>query len=396
MSATHGRRNSKATDRRRSDLAVALNLDQEVPRPAAYRLAGAFDAWIDLPGRPRSEEVARVARRLRVLPEVLARALALRPAAGDLAEAERERAAALGARLVTRGEADYPAALEDLEHPPPVLSLRGAAGGLPPGPAVAMVGSRRADRYGRDAARLFARELAGAGAVVVSGFAVGVDAGAHRGALEAAGGTTVAVLGCGLGVDYPRGHRKLADEVAERGALVSEFPIGRPPERWQFPIRNRVLASLAQAVLVVRAAARSGSLITARLGLELGRDIYALPGNIFDPRSAGPNALIRDGAFPALHPDDLLPSLGLEGAAAGGESSPGESNAGEAAGGAEDDADPLLSALLSGEPRHAEDLARDLGRPIAGLLGELLELELAGKVERLPGGMYARVNRLGR
>jgi len=180
-----------------------------------------------------------------------------------------------------------------------------ARGSLSDGVAVAIVGSRRASRYGREIATWLAGELARRGLTVVSGFAVGVDAAAHRGAL-AAGGPTVAVLGCGLDVDYPRGHFELGRRIVHgeggggaepgpRGAVITEFPCGVEPKAWHFPVRNRLIAALSLGTVVVRAAERSGSLITARRALDLGREVLAVPGAIFDRLSAGPHRLLRDG-----------------------------------------------------------------------------------------------------
>lgn len=357
---------------------IALNAAPGVGRAALCRLAGEPGGWMHL-----SAPDAGAAWRLGVPVESLAAALAALPGAQARADAERRRAAGLGARIVTLGEAGYPQALYDLALPPPVLYLRGE---LPGAPAVTVVGSRRTDAYGREVAELFGRELAAAGAVVVSGFARGVDAAAHRGAMAAPGGRSVAVLGCGLGVDYPKGQGRLADRLAGRGAVVSEFPVGTGPAPWQFPVRNRILAALAQATLVVRATARSGSLITARHALDLGRDVYAVPGRIFDPGSLGPNALLRDGAFPALHPRDVLEHL----------DPPLTPRAATLAGGGRAEPPPpgfdrrLLAALAPAEPTPVEALAARLEAPVGRVMAALLTLELGGWVRREPGGRYCR------
>lgn len=352
-----------------SDLLIALNGCALLSRPILCRLAGTLPRWRDRDGNHADAELAR---ELGVAPLALAEALRLRTHARRRAEEERARAASLGARLLTLADGDYPKPLLELPLPPPVLSVCGA---LPPGPAVTIVGSRRSELYGLEVARAFARQLAAAGAVVVSGFAQGVDAAAHRGALEAENGSTVAVLGCGLGVDYPRGQRRLAQAIAERGAVVSEFPVGTPPARWQFPVRNRILAALAQATVIVRAAPRSGSLVTARFALELGRDIFAVPGRIFEEGSLGPNTLIRDGAFLLQHPSEILerldpplahhPEVGME-------------------------EDEVLSALTPAEPRSVEELSHLVGWSIDRLLARLLELELEGRVRHQPGSGYYR------
>lgn len=194
--------------------------------------------------------------------------------------AERERLAAAGFRFLARSDPGFPALLRAIHDPPPGLFLRGGADEeLVARPAVAVVGARACSAYGRQVARLLGRELAAAGLVVVSGLARGVDGEAHRGALEA-GGPTVAVLGCGIDRDYPAAHRALAAEIAERGLVVSEYAPGVAPAPWRFPARNRIVAGLCAATVVVEARERSGALITADLALEEGREVFAVPGEI--------------------------------------------------------------------------------------------------------------------
>ena len=293
------------------EVLIALNATPALGRPAVYRLAQEVERFLEM----AAAGPALVGRALGVPLAQAAKALAALPGAAETAGREVERAERLGARLTTRLDPDYPAALAELPPPPPVLCRRGE---LPPGPAVAIVGSRRADAYGREVADLFARALADAGVTVVSGFARGVDAAAHRGALAVPGGRTVAVLGCGLGVDYPRGHGELEEEIAAAGCVVTELPCDLPPRAWHFPISNRVIAALAAGTLVVQAAPRSGSLITARHALDLGREVWAVPGRIFDEAALGPNGLIREGAMLVQHPRDLLetPARPAAGAAA--------------------------------------------------------------------------------
>ncbi|HEV7671952.1 MAG TPA: DNA-processing protein DprA [Thermoanaerobaculia bacterium] len=363
-----------------TDLLIGLHVEKNLARPALARLAEDLDAWTG-PG-PGSTE--RLARELGVPKRQLETALAALPGARAAGAAERERAAAFGGRIVTRLDSDYPPALGQLPLPPPVLSI---AGELPTGPAVAIVGSRRADAYGLEVATLFASALAEREIAVISGFARGIDAAAHRGALAPLSGRTVAILGCGLGIDYPRGHAALGKAIAARGALVSEFPCGYEPRSWNFPVRNRSIAALSQAVLVVQAAARSGSLSTARWALDLGRDLFAVPGQIFDERSLGPHALLRDGAFLAQHPKDLFElfappaarqlSIPIKEAEAPEPPLPGLAGA-------------ILEALVPGFDRAPEDLAVATGAPIDRVLATLLELELLGRVLRMPGGRYRR------
>lgn len=363
----------------RRELLIALNAAPALSRPAAYRLAGELDRWSGAEAAPECLAVAAGVPRVQMRKALAAVGTAAAVAARETAAAER-----LGARIVTSEDPDYPSGLHHLSPPPPVLYVRGE---LPAGSAVAIVGSRRADAYGREAADLFSRSLAAAGVAVISGFAQGIDAAAHRGALAAPDGRTVAVLGCGLGVDYPRGHARLADEIAARGALVSEFPCGLIPRAWHFPLRNRSLAALTEGTLVVQAALRSGSLITARHALDLGREVWAVPGRIFDESSLGANALIREGAHLAQHPADLLEflfpravpsriSLPIA-ASTGPEPPPGFPG-------------QVFAEIPPGSPRVAEEIAVRLDVPVDRVLAALLELELEGLVKRLPGSAYGR------
>ncbi|HXV34692.1 MAG TPA: DNA-processing protein DprA [Gaiellaceae bacterium] len=210
-----------------------------------------------------------------------------------------------------RGGPSYPPLLAELHDPPASLHLRGGAAEILSRPAVAVVGARSCSPYGAQVARELARELAAAGIVVVSGLARGIDGEAHRGAL-AGGGLTVAVLGCGIDRDYPRAHAELARRIAESGLVVSEYPEGVEPAPWRFPARNRIVAGLAAATVVVEARERSGALITADFALELGRDVFAVPGEITSALSRGTNDLIRQGATPLLTADDVLEALGIE------------------------------------------------------------------------------------
>lgn len=364
---------------------IALNAQPRLSRPALYRMAQEIDRWLGADG-----PAADLARAAGVPETQMARALALAGRPEEVAAAAgRERAAAerLGARLVLAGDPDYPAALRQLPLPPPVLAVRGEIPPHPETPAVALVGSRKADPYGKEVAELFARALAEAGVTVVSGFARGVDAAAHRGALSAPNGRTVAVLGCGLGIDYPAGHASLGREIAARGALVSEFPCDAGPRSWHFPVRNRVIAALAAGTLVVQAAPKSGSLVTARHSLDLGREVWAVPGRIFDERSLGPNALIRDGATLVQHPREILetllpgtrplPLFPEEPSAPEPEPPPGPPG-------------DVLSAIPAGSPRAPEEIAEATGLAVDQVLGALLELELTGLVRRTPGGLYGR------
>ena len=364
-----------------ADALLALNA-AHVERASICRLALDAEAWVDAPAGDVANGAA-LAASLGVPARTLSVARAAVRAAAAVADSERAAAAALGARVLTRLDADYPAALRHLPLPPPVLYCRGtlpASFGDEAEAAVAIVGSRHPTAYGREAAWLFGRDLARAGVVVVSGFARGVDAAAHRGAL-AGGGTTVAVLGCGVDVAYPAEHHPaLADEVAAQGALLSELPLGTPPRKNHFPVRNRLIAALTRATVVVEAAMRSGSLITARCALDLGRDVLALPGRIFDDTAMGTNALLADGARPALHPRDVLAAIGIDGDAPGPDTPPPLPGLGAR----------LWEALPAGAVRGADELASRCAAPIDETLAELLELELAGWIARLPGPLYCR------
>ena len=222
---------------------------------------------------------------------------------------------ARGLRWVGRSEPGFPPLLASIHDPPPGLFLRGGGeAGLLVQTAVAIVGARSCSPYGSQVARTCARQLAAAGLVVISGLARGIDGEAHRGALEA-GGVTVAVLGCGVDRDYPASHRELAARVGERGLIVSEYAPGVEPAPWRFPARNRIVAGLARATVVVEARERSGALITADFALEQGREVFAVPGEITSTLSTGTNALLGLGATPYTSPQDVLDALGLESAA---------------------------------------------------------------------------------
>ncbi|MDH3402366.1 MAG: DNA-processing protein DprA [Acidobacteriota bacterium] len=362
---------------------IALNCDLDLSREAVCLLGAGAEPW----WRDEARATKAEARRLGVRRGELAIARSTLGWAAELAERERERARRCDATIVTRLDASYPAIFRELALPPPVLYVRGS---WPRRPCLSIVGARHATAYGREVAELFAAYLAGCGLAVVSGFARGIDTAAHRAAARAAEGVTVAVMGCGLDVDYPRGRRGLRDEICRRGALVSEFPCGAEPLPRNFPIRNRLIAALGHGTLVVEATARSGSLITARLALELGRDVYAVPGRIWDDKSIGPNSLIRDGAFLVQHPREILESLPLavrDRLPAAGEPAapPAPALPPEQQG--------VLDRLPPGEPLGVDELARAAGLPVDRLSCLLLELELAGRVRRHPGPAYSRGSR---
>ena len=288
-------------------------------------------------------------------------------------DAERYRATLgdKGFRFVGRSEPNFPQALRELHDPPPGLFLRGSAEPeLLSDAAVAIVGARSCSSYGAQVARMLGRELAGAGLVVVSGMARGVDGEAHRGALEA-GGATVAVLGCGVDRDYPAAHAHLARGICAAGLVVSEYAPGVEPAPWRFPARNRIIAGLALATIIVEARDRSGALITADFALEEGREVFVVPGEITSTLSAGTNALLRVGATPLTTPADVLEALGLEARA------PEQLDLG-------DDAATVLGALSQGAA-GADELGRITGLEAAVLARALAELELGGVVAEADG-----------
>jgi DNA processing protein len=292
-------------------------------------------------------------------------------ARGFDAAAFAARLAERGLRWLPRSDARFPPLLRAIHDPPPGLFVRGAAADdVLVSPAVAIVGARACSAYGSQVARLLGRELAGAGLVVVSGMARGIDGEAHRGALEA-GGTTIAVLGCGIDRDYPAAHASLAREIESRGLVVSEYAPGVEPAPWRFPARNRIIAGLSQATVVVEARERSGALITADLALEEGREVFAVPGEITSGLSAGTNALLRLGATPVTSAADVLERFGLE---------PAQAEQPEL----EPEAERVYARLRDG-PASADELARASGLEAGALAAILTELELAGLTSEAEG-----------
>ncbi len=302
-------------------------------------------------------------------------------------EAELERARAAGVQLVFRGEPDYPIALTYLADAPPALYVKGNLV-AEDAQAVGVVGMRKCSLYGQDQAERIAGGLARAGFTIVSGLARGIDSAAHRGAL-AAGGRTIAVLGNGLATVYPPENRRLADAVAAQGALVSEFPMETAPQAENFPRRNRILAALGLGVVVVEAGVRSGSLITARLAAELGKEVFAVPNRVDAPGAAGVHALIRDGAKLAESVADILDEFpDLEVQPAAGEDAPRQAGLALKANLSAEEA--RLMEVLDGEPAPLETLADRAGLNAPQAAGAMTLLELKGLVRTLPGGRFLR------
>ena len=303
------------------------------------------------------------------------------------AEVLLARAAAKGVTVVTPADDAFPARLRSIPDPPAMLFLRGRLD-LVNGPAVAIVGSRDHTGYGRDVAHVLSVAAAKAGICVVSGMARGLDAVAHEGALQA-GGATIGVLGNGIGVVYPAANRELYEQVETHGLLLTENPPGERPTVGAFPRRNRLISGLADVLVVVEAAKGSGTMLTVAAALEQGREVMAVPGPITSPTSAGTNQLLRDGADPLLHPDDLLEKFALVSSARAADHGP---------------LDPPpchLSATearvfdaLTVDARHVDDLTLAIGLPVGEVLGVLCGLELGGLVEQLPGSLFRRLPRV--
>jgi DNA processing protein len=309
----------------------------------------------------------------------------------DMAAIERDEAWLAGPcrRLITWGSPDYPPLLAAIPDPPLVLFVAGDAG-LPSLPQLAMVGSRNPTAIGRDTAVQFACHLASTGLAVTSGLALGIDAASHRGALQA-GGRTLAVLGCGLDAIYPRENTALAAQiVANGGALLADLPTGTAPLRHHFPRRNRIIAGLAIGTLVVEAALQSGSLITARLAGEHGREVFAIPGSIHSPQSRGCHRLIRQGAKLVESVDDIFAELGslLSGLAA--ISAPETPEITRVSGQPLDKDYEILLDALGFEATTIDVLVGRTGFGTDGVASMLLILELDGKVQLQPGGKFCR------
>lgn len=292
--------------------------------------------------------------------------------------------------IVRETASDYPPLLRELADPPPLLYCHGDPGHLRD-PGLAMVGSRNPTHQGRETAEAFAAALSRMGLVITSGLAMGVDAAAHRGALKA-GGPTVAVLGCGPDIIYPRSNADIAERIVGQGCLVSEFPPGTGPRRSHFPRRNRIIAALSVGTLVVEAALRSGSLITARLAAEQGREVFAVPGSIHNPLARGCHRLIRAGAKLVESTDDIFEELRSLSLLEPAEST-GEATRREAPPADRTESDPAYRSLLEAvdyAPTPMDRIVERSGLTAADVSSMLLMLEMEGRVESAPGGRYTR------
>ena len=285
-------------------------------------------------------------------------------------------------RTIGRRDREYPALLGEVPDPPQQLWLSGLA--LDQSPALAVVGSRKGTRYGLEAAFWLAKELALSGVTIVSGLAKGIDGAAHRGALEA-GGRTVAVLGSGLDVCYPAKHRDLLAQVECCGTVISEYPPGTRPLPHHFPVRNRIIAGMSMGVVLVEAAPAGGAMITARLAMEFGREVFAVPGAVHSPVSVGPHLLVRDGARLAASADQILEDLGML-RSPDPEHPPLSLHPDEA----------RVMGVLEAEPLLLDLIARRAGMPVSTAAAVLVKLELQSLVSRRPGGRYATAVQPGR
>lgn len=357
---------------------LRLALTPQLGPRAARALLAAF-------GLPTAIFEASYAALCKHVPERLARTLAAAPdeairAAIGATEAWLARDASHA--LLTLADADYPQALLAIADPPPLLFAIGRRE-LLNRPAFAIVGSRSATRQGEANAQAFAQALARAGLTIVSGLALGIDAAAHRGALRAeADASTIAVVGTGADVIYPAANKALALEIRRRGVVISEFSLGTPGIAHNFPRRNRLIAGLARGVLVVEAALRSGSLITARLAADAGREVFAVPGSIHSPLAKGCHKLIKEGAKLVESAQDILEELRM---------APADAMAVGATPSALAPAQAALLDALGFDPVDLDALALRTGRDAGELTADLLELELAQYVERLPGNRYQRL-----
>lgn len=293
-----------------------------------------------------------------------------------------------GNAVLTLADERYPRGLLEVPDPPPILYLKGRVE-LLAGPAIAIVGSRNGSAQGLANAEQFARSLGEAGLTVVSGQALGIDAAAHRGALPTRGGT-IAVIGTGADIVYPARNRELAHAIAERGLIVSEFPLGTPALAANFPRRNRIISGLSRGVLVVEAALRSGSLITARLAGEQGREVFAIPGSIHSPLSKGCHALIKQGAKLVESAADVLGELGFDGLPA---AAPVRLTGADMAAPDPGSERERVLAVIGFAEAEFDGLCHKANVSADKLSALLLELELEGLVARLPGGRFQRVGR---
>jgi DNA processing protein len=304
----------------------------------------------------------------------------------DRVEVQISRLTAQGIAILTREDPRFPSRLKEIPYPPPFLFIRGRLE-APESPVVALVGTRAASYYGLKAARRLAHELAAQGVAVVSGLARGIDTAAHQGALDARG-RTWAVLGCGLDVVYPPENRELYRRIAEHGALISEFPLGTPPEGKNFPIRNRIISGLSQAVVVVEAGVKSGTHITVRYALDQGREVMAVPGPVDSPTSVGAHRLIQTGAKLVRDAGDILAELPPASLKAPASDAAALAEPIRAARPGHFELDDPIMPFLGAEPLQLDELVQLSHLPAPEVMSRLTILELQGLVRELPGKCF--------
>ena len=358
------------------ELLVGLNLIPQLTPKRTKRLFARFDTFQAIWDAPRSAFASISGS------AVLGEAIVSARSEAAIDE-EFTRAEELGIQIVTLVDEQYPALLREIDDPPMVLYVRGT---LPIDPArsIAIVGTRRGTRYGKMVAARFASRLAMKGMTVISGLAAGIDTAAHQGALDV-GGRTVAVLGCGLDYPYPKRNQPMLAQIVKDGAALTEYSFGTRPAKWTFPQRNRILAGLSRGVIVVQAPERSGSLITARLALEQGREVFAVPGNITTITSAGTNRLIKDGAKLVETIEDVLvefPDLWKQREPI---AEPSEKEAPELA-----ERERLVYDLISLEPVHVDDIIARADLSPTEASHVLLLLQLEDLIDEVEGGRFIR------
>ena len=356
---------------------LTLSLLPQIGSATLCRLAGRYSTPSSLTRKVGSDPDINP-RLARILTDP-----ALRRTAEKQVERQVELLRCTGVSLTCHNAPDYPARLHALADFPVLLFYRGDIGRLA-GPAVALVGSRAATGYGRDVGYRLAAGLARRGITVVSGVAAGIDGAAHSGALSA-GGFTAGVLGCGIDVVYPHAHEKLYHEIADKGVLISEYPCGTRPDGFRFPARNRIISGLVQGVVVVEATLKSGSLITARLALDQGREVFAVPGRVDSAKSAGTHRMLQQGAHLVQSADDIVRELDLCTADVDSDRNPhqviGETSADE----------QCIMDCLDVYPIDIDTIMRVSGLEMSRVLDLLLQLELQGLVRQRPGQLYEKV-----
>ena len=335
-----------------------------------------LDAFGDLESawKATAAELGNAGLGRKTVQSILANREAIEPAR------ELDRVSEMGFSVLTINDPRYPARLREIDLPPPLLYQHGSLGEYDR-LAAAIVGTRRATQYGKSVAREMAYVLAGCGVTIVSGLARGIDGIAHQAALDA-GGRTVAVLGSGLDIIYPPEHRALANEIASQGAVVSDYSLGTKPDGRNFPPRNRIISGLSLGVIVIEAGKSSGALITADFSADQGREVFAVPGDIYKPSSKGTNRLIKSGAHPLTKPEEVLEILNLDLV------SRQDSAAAQLP---EDEVEKIVFQALSKQPVHIDDLQARCSLSVSSINAALAMLELKGRVKQVGGMNFVRI-----